>query len=309
MIEYKCKYCGKAFSICESDAKRGRGKFCSRDCYLKSLPKKIECVCKICGKDFKVLPCNIKVGHDNYCSVECFHKSQRNKVLRTCEYCGEEFYARADLVKMGRGRFCSKRCWSNSQKNQVECICQQCGKIFYDCPWNINNGGRKFCSQECSRKYHMDRVERICLHCGKEFEIRKTVVEKHGGGKYCSTECRMKHHVRENSPSWKGGISFGKYCYKFNNKFKERVRKFFRRKCIECGKTEKENGRKLDVHHVNYDKMVCCNDVRPLFAAVCRSCNAKANKDREFWENHYTEIIKTKYNGKCYFTKEETSDF
>ena len=62
MIEYKCKYCGEIFSIRESDAKRGRGNFCSRDCYLKSLPKKIKCVCKRCGKEFEEIPSNVQSG-------------------------------------------------------------------------------------------------------------------------------------------------------------------------------------------------------------------------------------------------------
>jgi hypothetical protein len=105
--------------------------------------------------------------------------------------------------------------------------------------------------------------------------------------------------------NWKGGISFEPYCSKFNEPFKERVRIFFGRVCVNCGKTEKENGKRLAVHHANYDKMMCCNDIKPLFVAVCNSCNSKANKDREVWEEYYTRIVNEKYCGKCYLTKEE----
>lgn len=46
----------------------------------------------------------------------------------------------------------------------------------------------------------------------------------------------------ERGSNWKGGISFEPYCPSFDRPFKERVRKFFGRVCVECGKTEVENG-------------------------------------------------------------------
>lgn len=112
----------------------------------------------------------------------------------------------------------------------------------------------------------------------------------------------------ENAPSWKGGMSFEPYCVKFNREFKERVRAFFGYTCVECGTTQEENRRKLDVHHVNYDKMVCCNDVKPLFVALCRSCNVKANTNRPDWEKHFTEMIMTKHGGQCYLPKKAQND-
>lgn len=112
----------------------------------------------------------------------------------------------------------------------------------------------------------------------------------------------------ENNPNWKGGVSSEPYCILFNKEFKERVREFFGRQCFECNKTEKENGRKLDVHHINYDKMVCCNDVIPLFAALCHGCNGKANGNRKYWEEHFTQKIMKEFNGKCFYTKEEMNE-
>lgn len=115
-------------------------------------------------------------------------------------------------------------------------------------------------------------------------------------GKYCG----------EKHPQWQGGISAGPYCVLFSPEFKERTRDFFGRVCVECGKSEEENnGRKLDVHHVNFDKSSCCSDVKPLFVVLCRSCHMKTNFNREYWEQHFTDIINEKYGGKCYYTKEE----
>ena len=123
-------------------------------------------------------------------------------------------------------------------------------------------------------------------------------------GKIRSEEYKEKCSLRysgENNPAWKGGLSYGKYCKLFNNKFKERVREFFERKCVNCGK--EENGRKLDVHHVNYDKFVCCNDVKPLFVPLCNKCHSKTGGNREYYEEKFTKLIMEKYNGICYLPK------
>jgi len=104
----------------------------------------------------------------------------------------------------------------------------------------------------------------------------------------------------ERSPKWMGGISFEPYCPKFNKSFKGRVREFFGRVCFNCGKSEKDNIKKLSVHHVNYEKMVCCNDVKPLFVSLCASCHAKTNHNREYWEEKFTNDLIEKHNGECY---------
>jgi hypothetical protein len=99
---------------------------------------------------------------------------------------------------------------------------------------------------------------------------------------------------------WKGGISYEPYCVKFNKGFKERVRAFFDNKCVGCGAA---TDYRLHIHHVNFNKMTCCNDERPLFVPLCRSCHCKTNHDREYWEKFYTKIITEKYGGKCYEPK------
>lgn len=134
------------------------------------------------------------------------------------------------------------------------------------------------------------RGEKNCLYRKHLPEETRKKISVSRTGKTCK-----EHH-----PQWKGGVSFLPYCHMFNRPFKIRVRARYDYKCVECGKPQKDNGRLLDVHHVNYDKMVCCNDVKPLFVALCRSCNTKANFDREYWEAHYTAIIKEKYGGMCY---------
>jgi len=105
------------------------------------------------------------------------------------------------------------------------------------------------------------------------------------------------------NPSWKGGISFEPYCPKFNDEFKERVRRFWGYECGICGKSQKDNGIKLSVHHVNYEKMVCCDNTPPLFITTCKNCHTKTNWNRNHWENMLTEYIMIYFNGNSYNPK------
>jgi hypothetical protein len=78
--------------------------------------------------------------------------------------------------------------------------------------------------------------------------------------------------------NWQGGKSFEPYCFKFNNQLKERIRERDNRTCQLCG--DKENGRKLSVHHIHYLK----SDCEPDLVALCLRCNVKVNKNKEFYE-------------------------
>jgi len=55
---------------------------------------------------------------------------------------------------------------------------------------------------------------------------------------------------------WNDGASFKPYCYKFNGALKEKIRSQYSRICQKC--YEPENGQKLDVHHINFDKKSGC---------------------------------------------------
>lgn len=107
----------------------------------------------------------------------------------------------------------------------------------------------------------------------------------------------------KDNPAWKGGTSFGKYCPKFTSEFKERVRKFFDYSCANCGCSQESAGRKLDVHHVNFNKDSCCDNTKPLFVPLCRSCHSKTRHDETHFVEKFTVLITTKYGGKCYVEK------
>lgn len=81
----------------------------------------------------------------------------------------------------------------------------------------------------------------------------------------------------ENNPMWKGGLSFKPYTVEFNYEFKEYIRELQNNQCFVCGKRTK---RKLDVHHIDYDKK---NTTVENCIALCRNCHMKTNSNREDW--------------------------
>jgi hypothetical protein len=258
---------------------------------------RINRICRNCGTEFFVFQSAIKKGRGYFCSRNCYHQWNKGensprfkkelKVIQICIQCKKEFVVAKGRVDDGRGKFCSRRCkgdWMSINRSGEN--------------HPMWNGGKKMC---------------ICKRCGKEFLITPSIIgNEKNNGSFCSKVCLAKSKTGKRGANWQGGLSFYPYCEKFNEDFRDRVRAFDGYACVECEMTQEEHlkryKRKLLVHHVAYDKQVCCNSERPLFVALCCSCSSKANGKREYWKQHYTDLIMDKYRGKCYFSKEEYRD-
>ncbi|MCK9371411.1 HNH endonuclease [Candidatus Dojkabacteria bacterium] len=74
----------------------------------------------------------------------------------------------------------------------------------------------------------------------------------------------------------------------FNEKLKEIIRDRDGRKCRICGNSELENGKKLDCHHINYDK----EDNNPKnLISLCHSCHTKTNHNRKKWTKYFDNLV------------------
>jgi hypothetical protein len=127
-------------------------------------------------------------------------------------------------------------------------------------------------------------------------------------GRFCSVETRAKLSEAkrgENAPNWKGGISFEPYCPKFNTDLRRRIRAFFDYRCMFCGKHENDCKTKLAVHHVTYNKEMCCDGKPVQFATLCKRHHGMTNTNRDRWESISCRIIEEIWQGRSYFTKEE----
>ena len=114
------------------------------------------------------------------------------------------------------------------------------------------------------------------------------------GGHRCPT-CVIINNFGASNPAWAGGISYEPYCQVWKDKeYKEDIKIRDDYKCLNpsCVYTKLED---LVIHHIDYDKKNC---KPPNLITVCRSCNNKANKDREWHTAWYQTILSKRYNYK-----------
>lgn len=120
-------------------------------------------------------------------------------------------------------------------------------------------------------------------------EIRKKIGLGNKGKKY-SNETKQKMseaHKGEKSYLWRGGISFEKYGFDWTDDLKESIRKRDKYICQECGIFQDKLNKRLDVHHIDYNKY---NLNHKNLISLCKSCHMKTNNNREYWIDHFNNI-------------------
>ena len=154
--------------------------------------------------------------------------------------------------------------------------------------------------------YSGGKVTLICKQCGDEYTCFKSTGET---SYFCNRKCydkwQSENKSGENNPNWKGGISFDPYCEKFNEVKKKEVRDrydncdyltgIYRDICNMVGGKVQE----LSVHHVDYDKMQGCDDIKWKLIPVSKRHNTMFNKNRPFWKKlilYSLEYDKEYYN-------------
>jgi hypothetical protein len=89
---------------------------------------------------------------------------------------------------------------------------------------------------------------------------------------------------KEKNPQWMGGLSYQPYGVGFDEQKREQIRERDGRSCLMCH--EKENGKKLHVHHVDYNKSN--NDTTNL-VSLCHHCHGLTAHDRERWVDYFSK--------------------
>jgi predicted nucleic acid-binding Zn ribbon protein len=285
--------------------------------YIKSLHKTSDfpyILCKYCAEPITEAEAIDYFGHA-FCSNDCvelwkgrknlFVEEYRTCAHRTCAHCGKKIKP-DDSIKVYRAAYCSVDCVKKQNELKLLKRCQKGEISFLDLPTELRNKDRKIKSYKCKSN--------ICKLCGNVFYTSETLGETQR--KYCSDRCRkvaMKpvyemtglRNTGWLSPNWRGGINNGEYCNKFNADLRRRVRLFFKNKCFLCGKPQEENGKRLSVHHVNYNKNACCDSSKVMMVPLCQTCHGITNSNREYWEDYFEGILRDKYDYKCYYSKEE----
>jgi 5-methylcytosine-specific restriction endonuclease McrA len=235
----------------------------------------IEVECANCGQKLLRHPYRLKYAKNQFCDRRCKgqYMSKHNVGEAhpnfanggdfhdvACSQCGKIIKRHRDKIKRNEHNFCCRKCYDewrkvnligaknpNFQTPALKTKCATCKKVIWRKPWRIGT---------------IDRVRH-----------------------FCSLECKYEWHrtvpVGENSPQWRGGAE--RYYGPNWRKQRRRARKRDGYRCRVCGKTQKQNGKSLDVHHIipfkdfNYipeenDNYMQANDLSNL-VSLCRFCH------------------------------------
>jgi len=120
--------------------------------------------------------------------------------------------------------------------------------------------------------------ENFCVDCNKLISVNATRCWEH------SCEERGKRIRGEEHFNWQGGLNYQEYGTNWTNQLKQQIRERDNHKCQICNKNEIDNGRKLDVHHIDYNKKNC---EESNLISLCISCHMKTNHNRELWVEYF----------------------
>lgn len=202
-------------------------------------PKRVEVQCYHCGKTLLRHPYRLKNAKRQFCDNTCrgaWVSTQTGekapaykgtKIGVQCSHCGKQIERSPDKVKRNDHFFCGATCWSEWRKVHmrgennpnfstpaIETVCAWCGVPIQRKPWRIGTDERK---------------RHFCCAAHRAEWFKHTL-------------------VGPDSPLWKGGHV--KYYGPNWNQQKRLARKRDNNTCQVCGRTQKKNGKALDVHHV-----------------------------------------------------------
>lgn len=247
-------------------------------------------------------------------------KRRRYFYIKECSLCGEEF-----ISSKPEATFCSNKCSSSGENNGMygkgyliskerhplwgKHLSKETRKKMSEAQrGEKNHGFGKRLSEEHKKKIgrHMseERKKKISLALtGKLVGIKNPFYGRHHSEE-TKKKIRQNHlgkQTGELNPNWRDGASHKEYCPIFySEEFRDIIRYRDNSICLTPGCNSATPSKSIHIHHIDYDKKNC--DLRNLIC-VCKSCNSKANFNREWYKELYTRILKIRYGYKYETTK------
>lgn len=94
--------------------------------------------------------------------------------------------------------------------------------------------------------------------------------------------------MKGNKYAYINGEGYLSYPKEFTVKLKRKIRKRDNYTCQLCGIKQEDYYRKLDIHHIDYNKTNCNND---NLITLCHECNGKANGNRDYYYAYFTYLM------------------
>jgi ribosomal protein S14 len=261
----------------------------------------------------------VKTNKDDYLKTHTRDKSAYNET-KNCVICGKEFASPLSRKKLYCSRYCyfkSREGHDVSEETRNKIAATKIGK-----PRPIEMV--KKMAAKIKENYATGKIIHWQLgkHVSDERKVQqsKTMKQKyatgeiihHQLGKPINEKSRLAFDRtgRVVGGQWYGNVKYNDnpYCEKWTAELRERVRAYFGYVCFECDTPQ--NHRKLNVHHIHYNKKTCCDGSPHDMVPLCPECHTKTNFNRDYWEDHLTELLYANNpDGKCFFTKEEMAAF
>ncbi len=241
---------------------------------LKNCEKETR-ACRICSKA-------LLNAYKTFCSWDCRRKYGTIQRTLTCKYCAKVKTLKKGEFLKGTFNYCSRSCvqgdysgeknhsWKGVKENRV---CLICNNVFIITTTKEKNS-KLYCNKECrSKRIIIPKTVVVnCLYCNVEFKtLKKTILPKH-----CSRECADKAHSirmrdKGNSNYAHGNGSRG-YPVEWNKSFKKLIRSRDNFTCQLCYMAEEQHGKKLCVHHIDFDRF---NLSPENLITLCKYCHGK----------------------------------
>jgi len=257
----------------------------------------------------------------NYiCPNEHRHSITWNKWKsgRRCFYCAGQVSPDIEYIRdlfLKEGYILLSKIYVNN-RTKIECLCpnghkigvswsnwlkgRRCGICFGNNKPSIHSITLSFVSKgykllSYNYKNSQTKLDYICPN-GNTHSIKYGHWQQgHGCPCYkCQEQRHIKHSLTVSNhfhPNWKGGISFEPYCEIWKDKeYKSDIKTRDDNRCLNpyCYLKDKI----LSIHHVDYDKKNCHPN---NLITLCRSCNSKANTDREWHKQWYQTVLSKRY--------------
>ena len=161
-------------------------------------------------------------------------------------------------------------------------------------PWNKGKKCPQLCVKKKSGWHHSENTKKIISENLKNKKIKrvktKEQIEKHRLKMIgIKMPPRSAEHLRklsgENASNWQGGKSFENYPINWSNNLRISIRERDKYLCRICNK--KEDIKKHDVHHIDYNKKNCNPD---NLITLCKSCHSKTNNKRLYWIKYFKNL-------------------
>lgn len=147
--EVQCDTCKKIVVKKQSEYKKYKLHFCSKECLSKRNLEKNVLKCEVCLTDVYRPLSKRKKTTRVFCSKKCEGIGKDTRINTTCPFCKVRFKQKSQGQK-----FCSNQCKFDSSKNKIEVSCFYCQKKTSKTPYQIKLAEHIFCGNSCKGKYY-----------------------------------------------------------------------------------------------------------------------------------------------------------